>query len=701
MRSNVYELFSVLLPTLCVSFLFQSLLGVDCALSADHAAEARPCTALNRRVTVVTQATETNPSPPILIDTMSTTPVRCAAALAASSASASAATSAPSAAAVEAMARARAARNVGRGDSPSASPPAPSPAATSPLVAIAGGGIGGFALALALQQRGMRSIVFERDASFDTRRQGYGLTMQQGRSALARLGLDVRGVNTRAHLSFDPAGNLLGSYGRATRERSTEADEGDCVPAAAEPSIVPLPSSCASAAPRCSKPAALSANFHLPRQRLRSALLEQLRPETVRWGVSVERYTTDDGAEDGVDVDVADGAHDASDAASIAAASSVPSPTPSRGLRVHLSDGSSMRCDLLVGGDGLRSGLRAAKIGDSLQYLGVIVMLGYAHVRHTLVHRRVVQTCDGHTRLYTMPFEVYEPPTATDASMSDSVEASSTVAADASSSATSSADSPTAASSSSSPDALDATDDSSCTTMWQLSFPLELSAALAFQSLGGEAMKAEALRRCKDWHDPIPQLIEATRPEDITGYPAYDRDIPTREVMRHGTTAAQQAAKLSGSSIDAPAILTSTSSLPPSGASLPSTGTSSSPGLHSRVTLLGDAAHPMSPFKGQGANQALLDGVALAQALHESELGIGSPVRFVRPAGGRKRGRFIRPTLEQALESFESEMLQRATAKVIESRKNVMFLHSPAVLTQGNMTRAAVAKQATEERKDG
>ncbi|MEU3980631.1 FAD-dependent monooxygenase [Streptomyces sp. NPDC026672] len=44
-----------------------------------------------------------------------------------------------------------------------------------------------------------------------------------------------------------------------------------------------------------------------------------------------------------------------------------------------------------------------------------------------------------------------------------------------------------------------------------------------------------------------------------------------------------------------------------------------------RVTLLGDAAHPMLPHHGQGANQAVEDGVALAHCL----AGAGGPGRAV------------------------------------------------------------------------
>src|SRR5688500_2814865 len=38
-----------------------------------------------------------------------------------------------------------------------------------------------------------------------------------------------------------------------------------------------------------------------------------------------------------------------------------------------------------------------------------------------------------------------------------------------------------------------------------------------------------------------------------------------------------------------------------------------------RLTLLGDAAHPMLPHLGQGANQAIEDGVALAAVLGRAD----------------------------------------------------------------------------------
>jgi salicylate hydroxylase len=40
-------------------------------------------------------------------------------------------------------------------------------------IAIIGGGIGGAALALSLQQKGLTAKVYEGDESFDVRKQGY------------------------------------------------------------------------------------------------------------------------------------------------------------------------------------------------------------------------------------------------------------------------------------------------------------------------------------------------------------------------------------------------------------------------------------------------------------------------------------------------------------------------------------------------
>ncbi|MEU8542415.1 FAD-dependent monooxygenase [Streptomyces sp. NPDC048717] len=52
---------------------------------------------------------------------------------------------------------------------------------------------------------------------------------------------------------------------------------------------------------------------------------------------------------------------------------------------------------------------------------------------------------------------------------------------------------------------------------------------------------------------------------------------------------------------------------------------------HDRVTLLGDAAHPMLPHHGQGAGQALEDAVALAHFLDGTPAGLRRYEEFRRP----------------------------------------------------------------------
>lgn len=164
--------------------------------------------------------------------------------------------------------------------------------------------------------------------------------------------------------------------------------------------------------------------------------------------------------------------------------------------------------------------------------------------------------------------------------------------------------------------------------MWQLSFPMSEKEAKALSAQGAEALKAEACRRCQ-WHDPIPQVLTATDEDQITGYPVYDRALLEPELLAK----------------------------------------------EEKMTLIGDAAHPMSPFKGQGANQALLDALSLAREITKG----CRPLSQWRKIGLR----------ESVLTEFEIEMLQRSSKKVKDSAEAARFLHSDIVLFEGDEPRGS------------
>lgn len=168
--------------------------------------------------------------------------------------------------------------------------------------------------------------------------------------------------------------------------------------------------------------------------------------------------------------------------------------------------------------------------------------------------------------------------------------------------------------------------------MWQLSFPIPEKDAKALHAQGPQALKAEACRRTQ-WHSPIPQILTATLVAQVSGYPVYDRALLKPELLEKAN----------------------------------------------QMTLIGDAAHPMSPFKGQGANQALLDALALARGISKG----CHPSSHWRKAGMRA----------SVLREFESEMLKRSATKVKGSAEAAQYLHSASILDEGNGPRGRSPKK--------
>jgi len=195
--------------------------------------------------------------------------------------------------------------------------------------------------------------------------------------------------------------------------------------------------------------------------------------------------------------------------------------------------------------------------------------------------------------------------------------------------------------------------------MWQLSFPIpDEEIAIILSRRGPEALKEEALRRCQLWHSPIPEILRATPIELVSGYPVYDRDLLTSEILSCSRRRNIQRPPINQNTDEHEGLISGTSA---------STFSTSS---FVPITLLGDAAHPMSPFKGQGANQALLDALSLARSLYR--------VNY-------REGR----SLIDALELYEKEMIARSSTKVHASSEAAKFLHTEIAIQEGDITRGA------------
>jgi len=82
------------------------------------------------------------------------------------------------------------------------------------------------------------------------------------------------------------------------------------------------------------------------------------------------------------------------------------------------------------------------------------------------------------------------------------------------------------------------------------------------------------------------------------------------------------------------------------------------------MTLCGDAAHPMTPHRGQGLNNALQDASNFVAAMRRVKRGAG---------------------LGDEVGAYDKEMLERGTAEMGVSLKQTLFIHNWETLMQSPM----------------
>jgi 2-polyprenyl-6-methoxyphenol hydroxylase-like FAD-dependent oxidoreductase len=222
-------------------------------------------------------------------------------------------------------------------------------------VAIIGSGVAGLSAAISLQKLGLNVVVYEKDKSFASRKQGYGMTLTNSLNGpLAALGiLDAcieKSCVSSCHYIFNQMGDVLGYYGRELQDENIHTDRSNDGPKDSLSALV-------ESTKDNKHPSDIKfrdygghrGNLRIPRQELRLMLLKQLLPDTVRWSHELLDYFDLD---DHVELTVCS-------------------------VKDLREENKQVRALVLIGADGIRSKvrrLRDAKLGllhrSPLTYLG-------------------------------------------------------------------------------------------------------------------------------------------------------------------------------------------------------------------------------------------------------------------------------------------------------------------------------------------
>ena len=169
--------------------------------------------------------------------------------------------------------------------------------------------------------------------------------------------------------------------------------------------------------------------------------------------------------------------------------------------------------------------------------------------------------------------------------------------------------------------------------MWQLTFPLKLENSKQIYAINGaenskqEMIKKRALLEMKDWNDTFKQMINDTPIGMLRAGVLYD--LSTDLCMKIDTLRKDKL-----------------------------------------ILFIGDSIHPMSPFRGQGANSAMEDtlefGKRLCNAMKQAPNKIND----------EKQRELILNEISNNFKTFHESMGERTKQYVIGSRNNVIKLHN-------------------------